>query len=66
MHEQRLKFYDFGASGRSDDAAARKAYEAMSEARKAMFENSLEARKRIEAVLTKEQRQQARSGWGCY
>lgn len=28
-----------------------------------MFENSLDARKRIDAVLTKEQREQLRQGW---
>lgn len=63
MHEQRFKFHDFGSSAPSDDAAARKAYQAVSEAHKAMFENSLEARKRIDAVLTDEQRKQLRRGW---
>jgi len=28
-----------------------------------MFENSLDARKRIDAVLTKEQREQMHRGW---
>jgi len=45
------------------DAEARKTYQAAADLRKQMFENSLDARKRIDAVLTKEQREQMRRGW---
>ena len=65
MHEQRHQLYEFDSSGKADESAARKAYQAMSDARKAMFENSLDVRKRVDAVLTKEQREQLQSGRHC-
>ena len=42
--------------GAFDEQEARKAFQAMTDAQKAMFELNIEARKRIDAVLTKEQR----------
>lgn len=57
MHDQHYDLW------RGDENASRKAFEVMSSARKAMFENSLEARKRIDSVLTSEQREQLRRGW---
>jgi len=65
MHEQRHELHQFDSPGKVDDDAARKAYQAMSDARKAMFEISLDVRKRIDAVLTKEQREQLQSGRHC-
>ena len=65
MHEQRHQLSKPEASGKSDEATVRKGFEAMSDAHKAMFENSLDARKRIDAVLTKEQREQLRSDSHC-
>lgn len=65
MHEQRHQLHEFDSSGKVDESAARKAYQAMSDARKAMFENSLDVRKRVDAVLTKEQREQLQSGRHC-
>ena len=62
MHEQRYQMHPFDASGKTDDAAARKAYQTMADAHKAMFESSLDARKRIDSVLTGEQREQLRRG----
>ena len=59
MHEQ-----GFAMNGAADDAAARKAYDAMAGTRQAMFELRLEARKKIDAVLTAEQRDQLRRNWG--
>ena len=59
MHEQR---YRLGSAGPQDEEAARKAFDAMTETRKAMFELQLQARKRIDAVLTPEQRDQLRKG----
>ena len=60
MHQQGYQMYGPGAQ---DEEAARKAYEQMSATQKAMFDLQLEARKEIDAVLTKEQREQLRSYW---
>ena len=60
MHEQ-----GYALNGAADDAAARKAYDAMAGTRRAMFELHLDARKKIDAVLTAEQREQLRRGWGA-
>ena len=62
MHEQRDLMRDLYASGNADDAALRKAYQAMADARKQMFDASLETRKRMDAVLTKEQLDQLPRG----
>jgi Spy/CpxP family protein refolding chaperone len=61
--EERNKLLEQFESGKTDDQAARKTYQAMAEARRQMFESSLDARKRIDAVLTPEQREQLRRGW---
>ena len=58
MREQGLRVHESYATGKLDDEAQRKNYQAMSEAHKAMFEASLQARKDIHAVLTPEQREQ--------
>ena len=55
MHAQSYRMHDFG---KGDDATARKAFDEMTAAHKQMFETQLEARKRIDAVLTPEQRKQ--------
>jgi Spy/CpxP family protein refolding chaperone len=55
MHAQSYRMHDFG---KADDAAARKAFDEMAVAHKQMFETRLAARKRIDAVLTPEQRKQ--------
>jgi len=62
MHEQGFKMRELYASGQPDDAALRQTYDTMAAMRKSMFENSLETRKKIDAVLTKEQREQLRGG----
>jgi Spy/CpxP family protein refolding chaperone len=62
MHEQGWKMRELYASGKADDAALKQAYDTMSAMRKSMFENNLETRKKIDAVLTKEQREQLRGG----
>jgi Spy/CpxP family protein refolding chaperone len=64
MHEQGWKMRELYASGKADDAALKQAYDTMSAMRKSMFENNLETRKKIDAVLTKEQREQLRGGRG--
>jgi Spy/CpxP family protein refolding chaperone len=63
MHELRFKQFEAEESGKSGDADERKTYQAFADLRKQMFENSLETRKRVDAVLTKEQRDQLRRGW---
>ncbi|HXZ92943.1 MAG TPA: Spy/CpxP family protein refolding chaperone [Burkholderiales bacterium] len=62
MHEQGWKMRELYASGKADDGALKQAYDTMSAMRKSMFENNLETRKKIDAVLTKEQREQLRGG----
>jgi Spy/CpxP family protein refolding chaperone len=66
MHEQAYQMGGMGMMGGPDvdEATARKAYQAMADTRKAMFELQLDARKRIDAVLTAKQREQLQRGWG--
>jgi Spy/CpxP family protein refolding chaperone len=63
MHQQGGPMSQAFGPGPIDEKAARKAYEAMAEAQKQMFEISLQARKRFDAVLTPEQREQMGRGW---
>ena len=56
MHAQRDELYGSDVPGKSDEANDRKIYQVMSDAHKAMFEFSLDSRKQMDAVLTKEQR----------
>jgi len=60
MHDQDFHMHDLFGSGAVDETRARKTYQVMSEAHKEMFETMLEARKRIDSVLTPEQREQLR------
>ena len=64
MHELRFKQFGAEESGKFDDAQARKNYQASADLQKQMFENSLETRKRIDAVLTQEQREELKKNWG--
>ena len=63
MHEEGGPMYQAFGSGAFDEKIARKAYETMAEAQKQMFEASLQMRKKIDAVLTPEQREQMGRGW---
>ena len=63
MHEEGGPMYQAFGSGAFDEKAARKAYEAMADAQKQMFEASLQMRKKIDGVLTPEQREQMGRGW---
>jgi len=63
MHEQGYRMYGNAGPGAFDEAAARKSFDAMSDTRKAMFEMQLDARRKIEAVLTPPQREQLRRYW---
>ena len=60
MHEQGYHMQGMFGPGELDEAAARKAFQTMQEAQKTMFGLQLEAHKKIDAVLTKEQRDQLR------
>jgi Spy/CpxP family protein refolding chaperone len=57
MHE--VMWADGGAF---DEQAQRRDYEQIAALQKQMFENMLEARRRVDAVLTQQQREQLRSG----
>ena len=63
MHQQGYHMYGMFGPG-IDEADARKSFQTMAETQKAMFEMQLETRKKIDAVLTKEQREQLRRHWG--
>ena len=63
MHEQRQQAF---RSGKADEATMRRSFAAMQAAQKEMFEASLDARKRMEAVLTPEQRKQLPRGAGGF
>lgn len=58
MHRLHFSTDDTLRDGKFDEQAARKQYEALANLRKQMFENHLETRKRIDALLTPEQREQ--------
>jgi Spy/CpxP family protein refolding chaperone len=64
LHEQGYRMGHMMGASPVDDADARKAYDAMAATHKAMFESQLDARKRIDAVLTPAQREQLRKYWG--
>ncbi|MBL0143211.1 MAG: Spy/CpxP family protein refolding chaperone [Betaproteobacteria bacterium] len=60
MHELKWQAEDAAKTAEFDEAAARKRFDAMAAIHKQMFETRLDARKRIDSVLTKEQREQLR------
>jgi Spy/CpxP family protein refolding chaperone len=64
MHDQDYRMHGVFGPGAFDEDAARKAYQVMTDTRKAMFELQLQARKKIDAVLTPEQRDRLRRTWG--
>jgi len=64
MQEQGGPMWRAYGPGPIDEKAARKSYDEMAAVQKQMFELQLEARKRIDAVLTPEQREQVYRGWG--
>jgi Spy/CpxP family protein refolding chaperone len=57
MHQKGCHMDSMFGRGTLDEQEARKAFQTMTDAQKAMFELNIEARKRIDAVLTKEQRE---------
>jgi Spy/CpxP family protein refolding chaperone len=62
MQQMHSAEWDGSAADPADEQAARKSYDAASGLHKQMFENQLELRKRIDAVLTPKQREQLRRG----
>ncbi|MDX1375907.1 MAG: Spy/CpxP family protein refolding chaperone [Burkholderiales bacterium] len=60
MREAQYALLELESEGRLDDAEARKAYDAMANAHKQMFDSMLEARKRMNEVLTPQQRETLR------
>jgi Spy/CpxP family protein refolding chaperone len=63
MMDEQAKLRDMYNMPKRDSAAIGKAYEKMGELQRQMFESSLDAHKRMEAVLTKEQRENMRRNW---
>jgi Spy/CpxP family protein refolding chaperone len=51
------------AGGAFDEQAARKNYDGSAALHKQMFENAIDFRKRMDAVLTPQQRDEMRRGW---
>jgi len=60
MHSAELS----AESGDLDTQAERQQYETVSALHKQMFENRLDTRRKIEAVLTPKQREQLKQNWG--
>ena len=58
MHEQDDHMRGMHGLGAVDEAAARKSFQTMMQTRQAMFDLQLDTRKKIDGVLTKEQREQ--------
>ena len=58
MHEQDDHMQGMHGPGGVDEAAARKSFQTMTQTRQAMFDLQLDTRKKIDGVLTKEQREQ--------
>ena len=62
MQEQSFHMRGMYGPGSVDEAAVRKSFQTMTESRQAMFDLQLETRKKIDGVLTKEQREQLAHG----
>ena len=60
MHEQPANSYP---GGKFNEQAARAAYDRMASLQKQMFENSLNVKKRLDNILTPEQREQMQGRW---
>jgi len=67
MMDQQAAMRDLYASSKPDDSAMKQAYGKFNQLRQQMFNNMLDAQKRIDAVLTKEQREKLRTfRRGCW
>jgi Spy/CpxP family protein refolding chaperone len=65
MQQQEWHMADAWRDGGFDEQAARKAFDAMTAQRRAMFDLMVDAQKRIDAVLTPAQRDQLKRRWGA-
>jgi len=67
MREEQARLFGLSNTEAPDNAAMSKSYKKLSELRQQMFDNSLAVRKQMDAVLTKEQREQFRQSayGGC-
>ena len=69
LQDEQVRLNQLYYSDKRDSAAVSKSFQTISGLRQQMFDNSLAARKQMDGVLTKEQREQLRSGgfgaW-CY
>lgn len=63
MHGQGYQMQGMFGPGPVDEAAARKSFQTMAETQKSMFELQLDARKKIDTVLTKDQREKLSRYW---
>lgn len=63
MQDEQFKLQQLYSTPKRDNAAINDAYKRLSSARRQMHEAMLDARKRTEAVLTPEQRNEMRRGW---
>jgi Spy/CpxP family protein refolding chaperone len=63
MHGQGYHMQGMFGPGPVDEAAARKSFQTMAETQKAMFELQLDARKKIDTVLKKDQREKLSRYW---
>ena len=64
MQQQQFALRELLASGKGDDAAIGKTYKNIESLRQQMWASGADAQKQMEAVLTKEQRDQLQRGWG--
>lgn len=64
MHDLGYQGGSLYRNGKFDEQAARKQYDAMAALRKQMFENYLDEQKRIDSILTPQQREQLQRSWG--
>ena len=67
MQNQQARLRDLYQAPKRDDAAIDRAYKEFGKLQQKMYESSVEAQKRMEAVLTKEQHERLRTCWrrGC-
>jgi Spy/CpxP family protein refolding chaperone len=63
MMEQQSRLRDLSAASKPDDAAIGAAYRSLSQMQQQMFDTMAAAQKQMDAVLTKEQREQLHNDW---
>jgi Spy/CpxP family protein refolding chaperone len=63
MMNQQARLRDLNQAPKRDDAAIDAAYKEFGKLQQKMYDSSVEAQKRMEAVLTKEQQEKLRTYW---